>query len=112
MLIGHCKTCTPHEHHFMLHNNQAIIAYYSGEGIVVLLSSGFAKLVLIANIIALPAAWWLMNQWLQGFPYHIDVNLFVLLFSGLLVVLIGILSVSYQTVKAALVSPANTLRYE
>ena len=84
----------------------------SVNGIVVLLSGGFTRLVLIANLIALPVAWWLMDTWLQGFPYHIDVNLLVLLLSGILVVVIAVLSVSYQTVKAALLSPANTLRYE
>jgi putative ABC transport system permease protein len=82
------------------------------EGIVALLSGGFAKLVLISNVFALPIAWWMMDTWLQSFPYHIDVNVIVLLLSGLLVVLIALLSVSFQTVKAALLNPANTLRYE
>lgn len=82
------------------------------QGIVTLLSSGFAKLVLISNLFALPLAWWLMDKWLQSFPYHTDVSIPVLIFSGLLVVIIAMLSVSYQTVKAALLNPANTLRYE
>ncbi len=81
-------------------------------GIVTLLSGGFTKLVLIANLFALPAAWWMMEQWLQGFPYRIDVSFVVLISSGVLVVVIALLSVSYQTVKAALVNPADTLRYE
>jgi len=84
----------------------------SVHSIVALLSSGFAKLVLISNLIALPLGWWLMNSWLQGFPYHIDVSITVLILSGLLVVFIALVSVSFQTIKAALVSPANTLRYE
>jgi len=84
----------------------------SVQSIVALLSSGFAKLVLISNLIALPLGWWLMNSWLQGFPYHIDLSITVLILSGLLVVFIAMVSVSFQTIKAALVSPANTLRYE
>lgn len=82
------------------------------QGIVTLLSGGFTKLVLIANLFALPAAWWMMERWLQGFPYRIDVSIVVLISSGVLVVVIALLSVSYQTVKAALVNPADTLRYE
>lgn len=84
----------------------------STQGIVNLLSRGFVKLVLISNILALPAAWWMMNKWLQSFPYHIDISVFVLVASGLLVIAIALISVSFQTVKAALLNPANTLRYE
>lgn len=84
----------------------------SVQGIVTLLSSGFAKLVLISNLFALPIAWWMMDSWLQSFPYHIDVNIMILALSGLLVVLIALFAVSFQTVKAALLNPANTLRYE
>ena len=84
----------------------------SVQGIVALLSSGFAKLVLVANLFALPLAWWIMDKWLQSFPYHIDVSITVLIFSGFLVVIIALFSVSFQTIKAALISPANTLRYE
>jgi len=82
------------------------------KGIVALLSSGFAKLVLISNIIALPLAWWLMDKWLQTFPYHINVSIPVLLISGFLVIMIALLSVSFQTIKAAHLNPASTLRYE
>ena len=84
----------------------------SMQGIVTLLSGNFFKLVLIANLIALPCAWWMMDQWLQGFPYRINVSFPVLIGAGLLVVFIAMVSVSYQTIKAALVNPANTLRYE
>ncbi|MFC2124119.1 hypothetical protein ACFLU5_04840 [Bacteroidota bacterium] len=48
----------------------------------------------------------------RRFPYHINVKITVLVFSGLLVVLIALISVSYRTLKAALLNPANTLRYE
>jgi putative ABC transport system permease protein len=84
----------------------------SVQGIVGLLSSGFVKLVLVSNLFALPLAWWVMDLWLQSFPYHINVSFAVLLLSGFLVIIIALLSVSFQTVKAALVNPASTLRYE
>ena len=84
----------------------------SVQGIVALLSSGFAKLVLVSNLFALPLAWWIMDKWLQSFPYHIKVSFVVLALSGFLVIIIALLSVSFQTIKAALINPASTLRYE
>ncbi len=59
-----------------------------------------------------PDGRWLMDRWLQSFPYHINVSILVLILSGFLVVIIALLSVSYQTVRASLVNPASTLRYE
>ncbi len=82
------------------------------SSIVLLLSTGFIRLVLIANIIAWPLAWWLMDMWLQSFPYRIDINPLLFLLAGLGVVLIAFLSVGLQTFKAALLNPAKTLKYE
>ena len=82
------------------------------QGIVTLLSSGFVRLVLVSNLVAIPIAWWLMDQWLQSFPYHIEVSPMAIVGSGLIVICIALISVSYQTVKAALLNPAETLRYE
>ena len=84
----------------------------SVQNIVALLSSGFIKLVMISIVIAVPLAWWLMRNWLDSFPYHVDVSIWVLLLSAFMVILIALLSVSYQTVKAAMVNPSKTLRYE
>jgi putative ABC transport system permease protein len=84
----------------------------SVSGIVVLLSRDFLKPVLIANLIAWPLAWWVMDQWLQGFAYHIGINPIVFVLSGLVVVIIAFVSVSSQTMKAALTRPAETLKYE
>lgn len=84
----------------------------TAPNIVLLLSRGFIQLVLIANLIAWPLAWYLMNEWLQGFPYRIDISPVVFVGAGLGVVVIAFLSVGFQTLKAALVNPAQTLKYE
>ncbi len=80
--------------------------------IVLLLSKGFIQLVLIANLIAWPLAWWMMDKWLQSFPYHVSINPFLFVVAGIGVVLIAFLSVGFQTVKAARSNPAQTLKYE
>ncbi|HZY81318.1 MAG TPA: ABC transporter permease [Cyclobacteriaceae bacterium] len=80
--------------------------------IVLLLSRGFIQLVLVANLIAWPLAWYAMNNWLQGFPYRITLNPLWFILAGGGVVLIAFASVGFQTLKAALVNPARTLKYE
>lgn len=80
--------------------------------IVLLLSKGFIQLVLIANLIAWPLAWYIMDKWLQGFPYRIEINPVLFAGAGLGVVCIAFLSVGFQTLKAATVNPAQTLKYE
>jgi putative ABC transport system permease protein len=80
--------------------------------VVLLLSKGFVALVLIANVIAWPLAWLIMNRWLQGFPYRVDINPLLFIFAGLGVVVIAFLSVGFQTMKAAIINPAQTLKYE
>jgi len=82
------------------------------SNIVLLLSKGFIQLVLIANLIAWPLAWWIMDRWLQSFPYRIAINPVLFLLAGVGVVLIAFLSVGFQTLKAALINPAQTLKYE
>ncbi len=80
--------------------------------IVILLSRGFLLLVVIANIIAWPLAWWIMETWLQGFPYRIEISPFLFVGAGLGVLVIAFLSVGFQTLKAAMINPAQTLKYE
>ncbi|MEO7992091.1 MAG: ABC transporter permease [Chryseolinea sp.] len=80
--------------------------------VILLLSKGFVQLVLIANLIAWPVAWYVANYWLQSFPYHIDINPILFVFAGLGVVIIAFLSVGLQTMKAARVNPAVTLKNE
>ena len=80
--------------------------------IVALLSKDFLKLVLIAIGIASPIAWWAMNKWLQNFAYKIDIEWWVFALAGLLAVGIALLTVSFQSVKAALMNPVKSLRSE
>ena len=80
--------------------------------VVLLLSKGFVVLVLIANVIAWPLAWFIMDRWLQNFPYRININPFLFVVAGLAVVVIAFLSVGFQTMKAARVNPSKSLRSE
>ncbi len=80
--------------------------------IVGLLSKEFLVLVLIANIIAWPIAWYAMNKWLQNFAYHIDLSWWIFVLSGLIALVIALLTVSFQTIKAATANPVDSLRYE
>lgn len=80
--------------------------------VVLLLSKGFVLLVLFANVIAWPLAWIITDRWLQEFPYRITVNPLLFVLAGISVVVIAFLSVSIQTLKAARINPASTLRSE
>jgi putative ABC transport system permease protein len=80
--------------------------------VVLLLSKGFIQLVLIANLIAWPLAWFIMSKWLQNFPYRISINPILFVVAGLAVVVIAFLSVGFQTMKAARVNPSKSLRSE
>jgi putative ABC transport system permease protein len=82
------------------------------SGILFLLSKEFTKWVLIANIIAWPIAYYFMNEWLQEFAYRINITLWPFLLSGLIALLIAVLTVSYQSIKAALANPVESLKYE
>lgn len=81
-------------------------------GIVVLISKGFARLVLIAFVIAVPLAYFAMNYWLQDFAYRIDQGLATFLLAGLLALTIALATISYQALKAAVANPVKALRYE
>lgn len=84
----------------------------SVTSIVALLSKDFLKLVLIAIVIASPIAWWAMSKWLQDFAYKIAIDWWVFAGAGLLAVGIALLTVSFQSVKAALMNPVKSLRSE
>jgi len=84
----------------------------SVSSIVTLLSKDFLKLVLIAIVIASPVAWWAMNRWLQDFAYKIDIEWWVFVMAGLLAVGIALLTVSFQSIRAALMNPVKSLRSE
>jgi putative ABC transport system permease protein len=68
--------------------------------------------VFLANIIAWPVAYYSMNKWLQNFAYRIDLSLWIFLLSGLIASLIAMLTVSFQSIKAAMANPVDSLRYE
>ena len=80
--------------------------------IVTLLSKDFLKLILIAIVIASPIAWYVMNRWLADFAYKIDIEWWMFALAGGLAVGIALLTVSFQSIKAALMNPVNSLRSE
>jgi len=80
--------------------------------IIILLSREFAKWVLVANIIAWPIAYFVMNTWLDNFAYRINIGWTAFILTAMLTSMIALLTVSYQSVKAALANPADSLRYE
>lgn len=80
--------------------------------IIFMLTKEFTKWVLIANVIAWPAAYFLMKGWLENFAYRIEINIWVFILAGISALLISIITVSYQAVKAALANPIVSLRYE
>jgi len=84
----------------------------SMPGIVVLLSKEFTKWVLIANVIGWPLAYFIMNRWLQNFAYRVKISPEIFILSGLAALIIALIAVGYQTVKAATANPADSLRYE
>lgn len=80
--------------------------------ITFLLSRDFIVLVLIANMIAWPIAWYVMNKWLENFAYHTEIGPDIFIIAGLLALLITLLTVSFQSVKAALANPVESLKNE
>jgi putative ABC transport system permease protein len=84
----------------------------SVHGIIVLLSKEFVKWVALANIIAWPIAWFMSKAWLQNFAYRISMQFWMFIFAGVLALGIAVLTVSFQSVKAATANPVNCLRYE
>jgi putative ABC transport system permease protein len=81
-------------------------------GIVSMLSKDFAKLVLIASIIAFPVAWFAMDSWLKDFAYRINIQWWVFVLAGMSALLIALVTVSFQTIRAALSNPVKNLRTE
>jgi len=84
----------------------------SVEGIVRKLSTDFAKLVLISAVISAPAAWWAMHKWLEDYPYKININAWIFLAAAVFVLFIALITVSFQTIRAAIANPVTSLRSE
>jgi putative ABC transport system permease protein len=80
--------------------------------ILLLLSKDFMRLVLWANLLAWPLAWWGMREWLQNYAYRIELNLWLFVLPSLLVLLIALLTVGLKTWRAARANPVKSLRYE
>jgi putative ABC transport system permease protein len=84
----------------------------SVPSIVLLLSKEFTCLVLAANLIAWPLAWYAMHRWLESFAYRIELGPGVFVLGGVLALLIAWLTVSFQAIRAARANPVEALRYE
>jgi putative ABC transport system permease protein len=84
----------------------------SVTGIIQLLAKDFVKLILIAIVIAVPVAWYTMSQWLRDFAYRIDIQWWMFAIAGLLALVIALMTISFQSVKAALMNPVKSLRSE
>jgi len=82
------------------------------QSIVLLLSKDFLQLVLLANVVAIPLGWILMNNWLRGFAYRINIHAIVFAASGLAALLIAVITISIQAIKAASANPVKSLRTE
>jgi putative ABC transport system permease protein len=84
----------------------------SVTGLVKMLSRDFLKLVLISALFAIPLAWWAMNKWLQDFAYRINIGWWVFIAAGLLALMIALITISFQAIKAASANPVKNLRTE
>jgi putative ABC transport system permease protein len=80
--------------------------------IMLLLTGGFIKIVLLASLIASPIAWWLMHVWLNGFAYYVNIEWWVFIIACLISVIISFVTVGYQSLKAALMNPVISLKSE
>ena len=84
----------------------------SVSGITLLLSKDFMKWVVVANVIAWPTAYFAMNKWLQNFAYRTSIGIEIFILSGILAFVIALITVSFQSIRAAVADPVNSLRYE
>jgi ABC-type antimicrobial peptide transport system permease subunit len=84
----------------------------SVAGIARLLSADFLMLVGISALVAFPLAWWMMHRWLQGYAYRIDIQWWIFVIAGAAALLITLLTISFQAVRAASANPVKSLRRE
>ena len=82
------------------------------QSVVASLSINFLKLVMIAMVIAIPLAWLAANKWLEKYPYRIQISWWIFAAGGLLVIMIALITVSFQAIKAAMANPVESLRTE
>ncbi|HTB25965.1 MAG TPA: FtsX-like permease family protein, partial [Puia sp.] len=84
----------------------------SVSGIVGLLSKDFLKLIAISCLVAFPVSWWVMHNWLLNYQYRIEIGWWIFLAAGISAMLIALITISFQSVKAAIANPVNSLRSE
>jgi len=84
----------------------------SVRNLVLLMTGQFTKWVLIADLIAFPAAYFIMKKYLEQYAYRIELSVSVFLLAGVLALVVALLTVSFQAIKAAIMNPAKTLKYE
>jgi putative ABC transport system permease protein len=84
----------------------------STGSVIVLLSKEFIKWIILANVVAWPLAWFMMNKWLQNFAYRVSIGWFVFVLAAFVTMLIAIFTFIFQTIKTACADPINSLRYE
>jgi putative ABC transport system permease protein len=82
------------------------------SSIVALLSKDFIKLVLVAIVIATPISWFAMNKWMEGFAYQSQIHWWIFFIAGLLAVIVALITISFQSIKAAMMNPVKSLRSE
>jgi putative ABC transport system permease protein len=80
--------------------------------IVSILSKDFIKLVAIAFVVATPIAWWALHKWLDDFAFKTEISWWVFVVSGLGMIVIALITLSVQTIRAAMANPVNSLRSE
>src|SRR5262249_13511266 len=84
----------------------------STRSVVYILSKDFLMLVLIAFVLAVPVTWFIMHKWLEDFAYRINIGWWVFVAAGMLSILIALVTISFQAIKAAVANPVKSLRTE
>src|SRR6185295_4947033 len=82
------------------------------SNIILLLSRDFGKLILVAFVVAIPISWYAVSQWLKTYAYKTDVGISVFALAGVITLVIAMVTMSYQSAKAARSNPVNSLRSE
>ena len=77
-----------------------------------MLSKDFLKLVIVAALITFPFAWWVMHKWLENFALRINISWWISLLSGITAVMIALITICFQAIKAAVANPVNNLKTE
>lgn len=84
----------------------------SVKDVVILLSKDSLALVLLAALISFPLSWWAMHRWLEGFAYRISLSPGLFIIAGTALIVITLLTISFQSIRAAVANPVNTLKQD